>query len=145
MVNDGSMASESVAPVPQAAESVTIDGREYRLEAYLWRDYMPRVGMPQSHPLFALAWVTAVDRAPVGNGLVLDGIWLVHGDDTWHGRFADEPRGQDPARAHQLEGIARDGPEWPVGDKVTVVVRFHDPDGRMYHLRLDGQLIRRTA
>jgi hypothetical protein len=86
-----------------------------------------------------------VDRAPIRAGLVLDRIWLVHGDDTWRGKFSDAPRAQDPARAHQLEGIARNGPQWPVGDTVTVVVRFHDANGTVYHLRVAGQLIRRTA
>ena len=123
---------------------VTIDGRDYTLEAYLWRDFMPGPD-PGKRGLIALVWLTAADGRPVDHRLTLDGLWLLRDGEAVAMRFSDEPRPMEPRRRHQLERIARDGPLWPTGIEVDVIVRIRDTAGHTYWLRAVRQPIHRTV
>jgi len=136
---------EAAAPFPATVpERVSIDGRDYTLEAYLWRNFMPGPD-PGRRGLIALVWLTAADGRPVDHHLALEGLWLVRDGEIRAMRFSDEPRPMEPRRRHQLERIARDGPLWPTGIRVDVIVRIQDSRGKTYWLRLPRQPIHRTV
>jgi len=128
-------------------EQIEIEGRQYVLETYLWRDFMP-VSPPDGKPLIALIWITAVDLLPFPGALDADRLWVVNDQQFWETEFSDEERPADPNRKHQLEKIARDGPKWGPGIYVDVVVRivYYKTAGhkKEYFLKASRQLIGRT-
>lgn len=123
-----------------APERVEINGRQFVLETYLWRDFMP-ISPPDGKPLIALTWVTAIDSAPFPSSLNATRLWVVNGEQVWEAKFSDEPR--PPTPPHQLEKIARNGPKWGPGLQVEVVVKlvYNNKD---YLLRASKQPIWRT-
>lgn len=140
----GGRAAPGPDTLATAPERVTILGRDYTLETYLWRDFMPGPS-PARRGLIALVWLTAADGRPVDHRLVLDGLWLVRGGEVVPMQFSDEVRYGEPRRRHQLERIARDGPRWPTGIEVDVIVRVRDATGRSYWLKAKRQPIHRTV
>lgn len=127
-----------------APEQIQIDARFYRLETYLYRDFMPS-SPPDGKPLIALILVTAIDQLPFPEMIDADKLWIINGQEVWETEFSDEERPQDPNRRHQLEKVARDGPKWGPGIYVDVVVRVKNSSNfRAYLLRASNQYIGAT-
>ncbi|HEC11757.1 MAG TPA: hypothetical protein ENI80_00645 [Acidiferrobacteraceae bacterium] len=129
----------------RAQAQINIDGRDYRLQADMWQNRIPRVedGVLQ-RPMVVLIRVSAVDENPIPDDIHADSIWLIQGDNLWQGAFSDEVRLKDPARRHQYERIARKGPLWKPGSSVDVIVRVLDGKGRYYLLRVNHQQIKKA-
>jgi len=125
-----------------APEHIEIDNREYVLETYLWRDFMP-ISPPDGKPLIAIAWITAVDSQPFPSSLDADLLWVINEDEIWKEKCSIK-RELGARRQHQLEIIAREGPKWGPGIYVDVVVRIIDEENNIYLLRAEDQLIGRT-
>ncbi len=119
---------------------VEVASREYTLETYLWRDFMP-ISPPDGKPLIAIARVTAVDPEPFPEDLDADKLYIIYGDEVWVTDFSDESRPVLPD--HQLDKVARDGPKWGPGVTVDVVVRLLG-GGETWLLRASDQMIERT-
>ena len=127
--------------IASAPELVEIASREYTLETYLWRDFMP-VSPPDGKPLIAIVRVTAVDLEPFPEDLDADKLYVIYGDEVWVTDFSGE-RPPPGVPDHQLHGIARDGPKWGPGVTVDVVVRLL-AGGETWLLRASDQMIERT-
>ena len=129
---------DAIASAPELVETTS---REYTLETYLWRDFMP-ICPPDGKPLIAKVKVTAVDLEPFPEGLDADKLYVIHGDDVWVTDFSDElpPPGVPD---HQLDRIARDGPKWGPGVTVDVVVRLVGGGGP-WLLRASDKMISRS-
>ncbi len=127
--------------IASAPELVEIASRDYTLETYLWRDFMP-VSPPDGKPLIAKARVTAVDLEPFPVGLDADKLYVIYGDDVWVTEFSDELPPPNVAD-HQLHRIARDGPKWGPDVAVDVVVSLVGGGGP-WLLRASDQIILRT-
>ncbi len=124
-----------------APETVEIDGRQYVLETYLWRDFMP-ISPPGGKPLMASIRVTATDERAFPATLKVDRVWVVSdAQQVWETDLGGEAR---QPTANQLETIARNGPKWEPGTTVDVIIRLIDSDNRSYLLRASGQQIVRT-
>lgn len=127
--------------VLSAPSAVEIEGRQYVLETYLWRDFMP-ISPPGGKPLIASIRVSAKDRGAFPSSLEADRLWVIKDEgQVWETELAGE--GKQPT-GNQLEKVARNGPKWEPGTKVDVVVRLVDRDNRTYLLRAPQQLISRT-
>ena len=124
-----------------AGETVEIQGRTYRLEPALWRDFMP-VSPPDGKPLIALVHVIQAGSDAFTPSVVVHHLWVVNDQEIWSTSFSKEER--SPAAPNQLEKIARDGPKWGPGISVDVVVGLLDELGKLYLLRAPGEPIRRT-
>jgi hypothetical protein len=124
-----------------APELVEIASREYTLETYLWRDFMP-ISPPDGKPLIAKVKVTAVDLEPFPEGLDADKLYVIYGEEVWVTDFSDElpPPGVPD---HQLDRIARDGPKWGPWVTVDVVVRLVG-GGDTHLLSASDQMISRS-
>jgi hypothetical protein len=133
----------SIPDLLAAPEQIEIDGREYILETYLWRDFMP-VSPPDGKELIALIWVTAIDSLTFPSSIDANRLWVVNDELVWETEFSEEERPEDPNREHQLEKIARDGPKWGPGIQVEVIVRVTDEKDSTYLLRAADQWIYRT-
>ncbi len=133
----------SIQDLLAAPEQIEIDGREYILETYLWRDFMP-VSPPDGQPLIALIWVTAIDSLPFPSSIDANRLYIVNDELLWETEFSDEERPQNPNREHQLEKVARFGPKWGPQIQVEVIVRVVDEEDSTYLLRASDQWIYRT-
>ncbi len=127
-----------------APEQIQIGSRLYRLETYLWRDFMPSCP-PDGQPMIASIRVTAIDQLPFPGTVDADNLWIINGQEVWETEFSDEEIPQDSNRRHQLVKIARDGPKWGPGIYVDVVVKVKDhANFRTYLLRASNQYIGAT-
>jgi hypothetical protein len=138
--------ADTIAPLPpselrSAPLSVTLAGKELVLEAYLWRNFAPSVPL-EGPPLQAALRITTADGTPVPDNIRADAAWVVYGDDVWATPVAEE-LSRFPGSAY-FEVMARNGPHWPPGASVDVVVRVREVGGRDHLLRAPTQLIHRA-
>jgi hypothetical protein len=122
---------------------IEIDGRQYALETFLWRDFMPP-SEPNGSPLAAVVNITAIDGLPFPAEIGSNRLWVVNGEEVWETGFSGENRPRDAAHPHQLEKYASGGPKWDTGIQVEVVVRVTTLSGKTYLLRATKQIIGRT-
>lgn len=128
----------SLAELRAVPMEAVVDGRTLYVESYLWRDYMP-ITPPEGKPLTALFRVRAREGG-AAPAVTVDSAWVVYGSSVW----ATAPRMEHaPATSGELELIARNGPLWPAGSTVDVVLRVRGSRG-ITLLRAPQQLIRRT-
>ncbi|MBN1695433.1 hypothetical protein JW879_08540 [candidate division WOR-3 bacterium] len=137
------LSGPSIEELLDAPEQIEIDDREYILETYLWRDFMP-VSPPDGQPLIALIWVTAIDSLAFPSSIDANRLYIVNDEQLWETEFSDEDRPVNPSREHQLEKIARDGPKWGPNIQVEVIVKVVDGENNTYLLRASDQWIHRT-
>jgi hypothetical protein len=135
------------SPAPVASQiataptQVAVSGKQLRLTANLWRDFMP-ISPPDGKPLVAILQIRTDDASPVPAAVSADMVWVIHGGDLW----STTPH-EDRARAEtspRYEVVARDGPKWGPDVSVDVVVRLRDGSGRSYLLRAPMQMIGKT-
>lgn len=124
-----------------APEKIDINGREYVLETFLWRDFMP-ICPPDGRSLIAIILVTATDGLPFPSSIDTDLIFVVNEQLVWEAQLSGEP--SPPYGEHQLKKVARDGPKWGPKIYVDVVVRIIDDENNTYLLRASDQWIGRT-
>ncbi len=124
----------------KAPLSVEINGRQFKLETYVWRDMMPSTD-PGGSLLIVAAYLTAVDGQPFPAEIDGTRVWVINGDKVWETTFAEEARPRDSTHLNQLEKIARGGPKWDVGIQVEVVVRITVSTAAPRLLRATKQLL----
>jgi hypothetical protein len=119
---------------------IAITGRQFTLESFVYRDFMPGDNAGGS-ALIAVVNLTAADLQPFPADIDGTRIWVVNGERVWETDFSDESRPRDQARLHQLQKVARDGPKWNVGTQVEVIVRVKTRTGSSHLLRAAKQTI----
>lgn len=124
-------------------EVLVLRGQTLGVETSLWRDFQP-ISPPDGQPLIALVTVYSLDSSALPDRLTTDGLWIVHQDSVWRSLFSSEPPPPDHQAPWRITRIARNGPKWPPGDTVDVVVRVFDGSGTMRLLRAADQRINRT-
>jgi hypothetical protein len=127
-----------------APQTVTIQGITFALEAELWRDFMP-ISPPEGKPLAALVMVTAAGTGEFPPSLLVDRLWVIHGQEVWETEFSGEKIPLDPAHRNQLKKMARGGPKWGPGIEVDVVVRIVDSSKNTTFLRVSNIMIKKTT
>lgn len=91
----------------------------YTLEVEAWRSVQPIVGSA-GDPLIAILRLSADGEDGVPGALGIEQVYLVHGAEVVQAEAREEePRA---SRARTVEFVLRDGPRWPVGDAIDVVV-----------------------
>ncbi len=96
------------------------------IEVEAWRSFQPLVDSASTRLVAvirvsaAAADSTAAGTRGVPGALGIDAVWLVHGTEVVRGEAREEqPR---EAGASTVEFVLRDGPTWPAGDSIDVVV-----------------------
>ncbi|BAZ17008.1 hypothetical protein NIES4071_88860 [Calothrix sp. NIES-4071] len=123
----GIFATAPTSQLQTAPTKVTIDGRTYTLNAYVWRDFMPSVGT-SNKGLMANVNLVPDDGNPVLASLRVDKLWVINGTEIWE---TNTPN-------------TRSGPQWQPGAKVDVVVQIKGANGQTYLLRNLSQQIQAT-
>lgn len=143
---DGSLrpAPESTRGALLAAPlSVVVEGVTLRLEAFLWRDYMP-ISPPGGKPLMASIKLLVADAGAKSfpDGVDAGRVWLVRGEEIWTGKFLVEERPDEPG---MKEKVFRDGPLWEPGEEVDVIIEVRDRGGATRLLRAPKVRIIKTS
>jgi hypothetical protein len=106
----------------------------------VWRNMMPTVilaGEPAPKTGVIVSFTArASDNAPIPGGLRAEKITVTNGDEVWASTEV-EIRSDEAA----FGGTVRNGPEWPVGSALDVVIDFRDSIGGTYQLRAVGQVL----
>lgn len=140
-INPLTPSTVSLPNLQTAPETVLINGNEYTLETYLWRDFMP-ISPPDGKPLIAVVKVRAPGKTNVASEIKATRLWVVKDKDIWETEFTNEERS---AVGDTLEKVARNGPKWGPGITVDVIVRVIDfKSGDEYLLKASNQSIHRT-
>jgi hypothetical protein len=102
--------------------AIEINGRQFSLETFLYRDLMPG-GEPGGSLLVAFVYLTAVDGQAFPDSVDSTRIWVVNGEEVWETTFQRESRPRNSHHINQLEKVTYNGPKWDIGARVEVVVR----------------------
>jgi hypothetical protein len=134
----------SLEDLLNAPEVITIDGREFSLDALVWRDFMPGQWGSEGSPLMAVVYVTATDMEPFPSNVNADWLWVVKGKESWavltEGLDPDDP----DVGEHQLGKRADGGPRWETGIYADVIIRVTYEERDTYLLRAADVKIERT-
>jgi hypothetical protein len=82
----------------------------------------------------------AEDKSPTVESLRAAPVWLIKGTEVWK-----SPVPKMRSRGPMFNATVRNGPAWPTGIKIDVVVRLRAKDGKTYLLRAANQLIHRVS
>lgn len=122
-------------------ESIQIDGREFRLHVYMWRNFQPGVGQPaDNRGLLAKVNLVPSDKGSAPKGVDAVAVRLQRGKSVWTGTASKEA-GDTP---DTWERMIRSGPAWDMGADVNVFVQLQFPDGSKKWLAAYNQKIDRV-
>jgi hypothetical protein len=122
-------------------ETMMIDGREFRLKAYLWRNFQPTVGeAPDAKGLLAKLNLIASDKGGAPKGVEAVAIRLQRGKAVWTGTATKEAGDT----AETWERMIRPGPAWEIGPGVNVFVYVELADGSRKWIAAYDQTIERV-
>jgi len=124
-----------------APEVITIDGREYSLDAYLNRDFMPGHWGAKGSPLRAGVLITATDMEPFPSNLNADWLWVVKGKESWAALTENLDPDYPDVGDHQLGKRADGGPRWETDIYVDVVIRVTHEGRNTFLLRATNVFI----
>jgi len=131
----------SLQDLQAAPERIVINGSEYTLETYLWRDFMP-VSPPDGQPLVAVVKVKSPGETAVSSKIDATRLWVVKGKEIWETEFTNEQRS---TVGDTLEKVGRNGPKWGPRITVDVIVKVIDlRNNKEYLLKAPNQDINRT-
>lgn len=123
-----------------SSEGLMIEGKQIILNAQLDRD----VGSNTSDsggPLTVKVEVVASDGGNLPDGLNTDAVWVMVDDEIWGSSYSGEQLRDDRTR---IVKIAKDGPEFGIGNKADLFVRIRH-DGNTYLLRTSEVEIKQAA
>lgn len=131
-----------LAELESAPERITLENREFVLETYLLRNFMP-ICPPDGWGLMAFVAITATDSLEFPSHIDTDHIWIINGSRVWESNFSNDFR--PPHTIYQLTKVARNGPKWGhMGGPFTfvdVIVRVVDSNNQRYLLKASHQII----
>jgi hypothetical protein len=136
--NDAQLALE----LKNEPETLTIDNSTYRLEAYLWRDFMPGPGQPENGtPLVSINNLINTDSLPIPDDIVLTRQYVVNGDEVWSAEYSEVMLKEK----YILEGMSKNGPRWDAGTEVEVICEFvNEATGDTHRIMAKNQKIEAT-
>jgi hypothetical protein len=131
-----------------APERLIVGELVLRLQAYVYRDFMPLATSHDAAGLAAranhtsmIAGVTLTDEhgALLPATLHAKTIWILQGESVWETSTIEERR--NGSNAPSCEFVVRSGPKWQPGSAVDVVIRLTDGNGRTFLLAIRHQVI----
>ena len=129
----------STAEITNAPVEIRVAGVGLTLEAYLFRDYAP-VSPADGKPLIASVRLKATDGKDLPADLRAETFYVIYGEQVWTPDLVQEWPSTSPG---DMELVARNGPKWPTGSTVDVVLRLRHGNTALL-LKAAGQQIHRT-
>jgi hypothetical protein len=121
----GKSPTESSNSVPSAVSVVIADGVEVRLNAYVWRNFMPG-GDPSLRVISKLQVAGSSSTGIYFSTFA----WVSQDGAVWSTPMTAQPDVEN--------SIGSGGPAWLAQSLVDVVVRFTDRHGRVHYLQQTG-------
>lgn len=141
------ISSPATSKLKAAPTKITIAGRSYKVEAFVWRDFMP-ISPPDGKPMIASIKLIVEDGNSVPENLLPHKLWVMKsgGGEVWETSFTDEPI----FSKGNVQIIARNGPKWEPDTDIDVVVQLLDGNGssnsnKIYLLRSPCQKIQKVS
>lgn len=114
----------------------------FTLEVEAWRSYQPTMERPPGDPMIAILRLRVEGERAIPGALSVDSVWLVRGADVERAQAREEqPR---VAGAGMVEFVIRDGPRWPTGETMDVVVALGGLGGAPLLVRAPRVVIARV-
>lgn len=134
--------SISASRIEDIPTSVDIDGVAVTVQAVIWKDMMPRVSVPGvvvrkpgyqiRVTLNAGASRMSSDANKTRAQVKPERIWIIRGNNIWEGSLSQAER------SGVEEYSILNGPAWPAGGTVDVVVRFVDSKKKSHAVKAMG-------
>jgi hypothetical protein len=122
---------------------MVIEGSTLRLQASIWRNFMPVIIDANTTRLRATISLIEVNEKPVPPTLHVEMVWVVQGDRVWKTNKVElEGHDANPSIRGFTVG---NGPKWPTQSYVDVFMRIADQNGVHYLLVLRHQIIGRAV
>ncbi len=102
-----------------ALDTITVAERDYILEAFIWRDFMP--GDNNDHSLTSVNHLVALDSLEMPSYLDLTKQYVILNDSIWIADYTDQ---RDELYEYKLSRVSREGPEWGINKSVSVVAEI---------------------
>jgi hypothetical protein len=110
-------------------EEIKVNGVDYDLSAYAVRNFTP-AEYPNGSALFA-GIILEAENGELSDGILFSSVHIIHEDEIWTPPLININREDD-----QVEIIVQNGPRWPEGADVDVVLNFIvEMDGRLHSIR----------
>jgi hypothetical protein len=132
--------SQSLAVPRGAKETLVIEGSALRLQAHIWRNFMPGAVEAKPRGVIADIAVLGANGVRVPTTLHADTVWFTQRGRVWRVDKVEEI--EHPVEdSMALNFVVRNGPEWPIKSFVDVVLSVADQHGRHYLFVLRHQII----
>ncbi len=102
-----------------AVDTLNIEGANYTLDAYAWRDFMP--GGVQDHSLNCTNTLIRIDSLEIPSTLDMVKQFVISGDSLWAVDYIDR---KDTLYHHMIRRGSTGGPEWKLNSFVDVVSKI---------------------
>lgn len=119
----------------QSADTLSIDGHRYILDAILYCNLMP-ISPPESKNLTSINRLINIDSVSVPDNLDITDQYVINNDSIWLAKYHEPPIESLP---YMIEKISFNGPKWGPNISVDVFVKINDSDNKKdYYIKKNG-------
>jgi len=123
-----------------SSDTLNIADRNYILEAFMWRDFMP--GDNDDHSLTSIKHLVALDSLSMPSYLDLTKQYVILNDSIWITDYTDQ---RDNLYDYKLSRVSREGPEWGINKSVSVVAEVTNTTAdSIYYIKVENVVISAT-
>ena len=127
----------------KAVETLVIGSNSFKLDAYLWRDFMP-ISPANGKPMISINWLISTNLVKIPKNISMVKQYVFYGDEIWEAEYENEA----PAPSlpdYKLERISRNGPKWGPEIYVDVISQIYDSKtNKNYYIKREGVYVGRT-
>jgi hypothetical protein len=124
-----------------------MDGIEYRLEAFIWRDFMP-ICERSGRPMIASLKIKTIGSSQFPIDVTADLAWFILGTgeqaQIWETPIVEEGSRQSDIGCNYIKVMARNGPKWEPHVNIEVVVQLRNSKEQTVLLQAKHQKIHMT-
>ncbi len=128
---DNALATELRA---KARDSFVADGNSFKMEASVWRDFMPGT-LPKSSGLISVNLLKSDHSSPIPDKLEMVKQYVIFDHSVWITDY-EEPSGHSDNDS-QRERISRNGPAWEPEVYVDVISMIRDNEANKNYYLID--------
>jgi uncharacterized protein (DUF2225 family) len=127
----------------KAVETLIIGSNSFKLDAYLWRDFMPE-SPPNGKPMISINWLVSTDLVKIPENISMVKQYVFYEDEFWVADYENEaPTPSLPE--YKLERISRNGPKWGPKIYVDVISQIYDSKtNKTHYIERKGVYVERT-
>lgn len=126
-----------------STDTLKLNGHNYILETYLYRDFFPGIGIGKNISLFADIFLVSTDSTKIPSSLDIKKLYIVRDQLIWASAPVDN---SDPYLPDfKLRKLSKNGPEWDTDINVDAIIMIADNITKEeYYVIAKKQLIHRV-